>query len=246
MVKTANKTISIHDLFLGLQKEMEKSLELTKGSGSTPGSKGSGSEVDWLETFDTYLPKRYQTRKGFVVDSKGSRSDEIDIIVFDRYYSPFLFNHKKIYYVPAESVYCVMEAKPSLNRSVLKYAGKKAESVRKLHRTSAPIRLASGKEQKIELFDIFAGIVVLDSDWKPPLGKSFEKCVGNLKKNERIDLGCVLKHGSFDIEHRNKKKFIKKSNKQTSLIFFFLKLLDRLQRLGNVPAIEMDEYWRVI
>lgn len=244
----SNSKVQLHNLFLGLQEDMEKSLERIQGSGSTPAAKGGGTETDWLKMFNDYLPRRYKALKGFVIDSKGNRSDEIDIIIFDRYYSPFLFNHKGIFYVPAESVYCVFEVKPTLNKAILEYAGQKAASVRKLFRTSALVPLATGELKRRKLFNIFAGVIAFESAWIPPLGKSFDNCVRsqNLKNEQKIDLGCVLKHGSFDVFNHNNKLIVQKSNNNTSLIFFFLKLLDRLQRLGNVPAIEMDKYWQIV
>jgi hypothetical protein len=39
-----------------------------------------------------------------VVDSEGNVSDAIDIVVFDRHFSPFLFRQEGVCYIPAESV----------------------------------------------------------------------------------------------------------------------------------------------
>ena len=38
-----------------------------------------------------YLPRRYTATKAHVVDSLGSFSDQIDVVIFDRQYSPFIF-----------------------------------------------------------------------------------------------------------------------------------------------------------
>ena len=60
---------------------------------------------------DTYLPKRYQAAKAHVVDSLGNFSQQIDVVVFDRQYSPFIFTYENETIIPAESVYAVFEAK---------------------------------------------------------------------------------------------------------------------------------------
>lgn len=238
--------ILIHDLFLGLQDEMTASL-ITKRKGiKHPGAKGSSTETSWLKMLKTYLPKRYDAEKAFVLDSKGNISDEIDIVIFDRQYSPFLFNHDGALYIPAESVYCVIEVKPSFNKEVLEYAGKKAGSVRRLYRTSAPIPHAGGQFKPKKLFNIISGIVVLDSEWSPAFGKPFENCLQSLDLKEKIDFGCVLKEGSFFASYSKKGLSIQKSNSKTSLIYFFLKLLSELQKIGTVPAIKIDEYWKII
>lgn len=59
-----------------------------------------------------------------------------------------------------ESVYAVIEAKQNLTRANIIYAGRKAASVRRLHRTSAPIVHAGGTYPIVrEPFPIIAGIV---------------------------------------------------------------------------------------
>lgn len=51
-------------------------------------AKGDASESVWRELLQAYLPKRYQAETAHVVDSKGAFSDQIDVVVFDRQYSP--------------------------------------------------------------------------------------------------------------------------------------------------------------
>ena len=69
------------------------------------------SEAVWLELLNSYLPTRYQAAKAVVVDSEGAFSDQIDVVVFDRQYSPFIFRFEGQTVIPAESVYAVFEAK---------------------------------------------------------------------------------------------------------------------------------------
>jgi hypothetical protein len=109
-----------------------------------PVTKGDASESVWLELLKTYLPKRYQAAKATVVDSAGVFSDQIDVVVFDRQYSPFIFHYQAQTVIPAESVYAVFEAKQSIDTGQVAYARKKVASVRRLHRTSLPIPHAGG------------------------------------------------------------------------------------------------------
>jgi hypothetical protein len=69
---------------------------------------------------DTYLPKRYQVATAHVVDSEGNFSDQIDVVVFDRQYSPFIFSYQGQTIIPAESVYGVFEAKQTLNADLVR------------------------------------------------------------------------------------------------------------------------------
>jgi hypothetical protein len=191
---------------------------------------------------NTYLPKRYQAAKAFVLDADGNLSEQIDIVIFDRQYSPFLFSQDGACYVPAESVYALLEVKQDLNKENLEYAGSKAASIRNLRRTSAPIPHAGGTFEPRKLFPIMAGVLTLGNTWNPPFGDSFERVISQLPSEKRIDIGCALQFGAFDVQYvEGSKPQIEKDEKNT-LIFFFLRLLSRLQSLGTVPAIEINEY----
>ncbi|MGA2789476.1 MAG: DUF6602 domain-containing protein [Candidatus Bathyarchaeia archaeon] len=238
-------TVDLRALFLKLQKEMEASLSTTQEI-PHPTGKGEATEMSWIDMLKKYLPKRYQVEKAFVVDSDSQLSEQIDIVIFDSQYSPFLLNHEGALYVSAESVYSIIEVKPKLDKAYIEYAGKKAASVRRLRRTSAKIPHAGGVFAPRELFEIPAGVVALESDWNPPFGEKFQGAVSALKKEERIDFGCALRHGSFDIDYSDSSPKIGISSPESSLIFLFLTLLSRLQILGTVPAIEFDKYAKAL
>ncbi len=109
--------------------------------------------------------------EAFVVDSRGGISDEIDLIVHDRHFSPLLFHHATTCYIPAEAVYAVLEVKPELSKTMVDYAGAKAASVRRLHRTSAGITHAGGEypPNHRTLPRILAGILTTSSGWVDPV-----------------------------------------------------------------------------
>jgi hypothetical protein len=233
--------VELNTLFLRLQEQMIAKLT-TNRTIMHPGTKGDATELCWLEMLNTYLPKRYQAAKAFVLDADGNLSDQIDIVIFDRQYSPFLFNQNGACYVPAESVYAALEVKQDLNKENMEYAGSKAASVRCLRRTSGPIPHAGGTFEPRKLFPIMAGVVTLGNTWKPPFGESFETVISQLEVQKRIDLGCALQSGAFDVQYIGGNKSKIKRDEKNTLIFFFLQLLSRLQSMGTVPAIEIDEY----
>lgn len=247
-INSNNKKVDLRKLFGSLQNQMSSRLHATKENVSHPVIKGDASEFCWLDTFNDYLPSRYKAKRAIVVDSNGNRSDQIDIVIFDQQYSPFLLKQDGVLYVPAESVYAVLEVKPILNKKNIEYAGEKALSVRKLYRTSAPIVHAGGQfPAKKEHFEILSGIVTLNSSWKS-LNNTFDKCIKTLKYDKRLDLGCVLETGSFDVcydKKRNIEKIIKQT-KDNAFLFFFFRLLERLQSLGTAPAIEISKYSKFI
>src|SRR5713226_896940 len=105
---------SLSQLLAGLHDDIEQRLAIARKSFSHPGTKGNASEHVWLELLQNYLPQRYQAATAHIVDSKGQFSDQIDVVIFDRQYSPFIFKFEGQTIIPAESVYAVFEAKQAL------------------------------------------------------------------------------------------------------------------------------------
>jgi len=230
---------ALKELFSCLQNEM-----CSKADFSTvldhPTDKGDNTELNWIDWFNVYLPKRYKASKATIIDSQGGKSDQIDVVIYDEQYSYLAFSHNGILYLPAESVYAVFEVKQKINKEYMEYAGEKAESVRKLVRTSAPIKHAGGVYEPIKPNRILAGILTTISDWKDPFGDSFLKCIYNYTDLQRIDCGCVLKSGSFSYDYLTGK--LCQGVEEESLVFFFLNLLIELQKMGTVPAIDLQAY----
>lgn len=245
MKNSTMKKVNLENIFMNLQKQMIAKLSADKEIIIHPGTKGDASELNWLKMLDTYLPKRYKVDRAFILDSEGDLSEQIDIVIYDRHYSPFLFHQDNAIYIPSESVYAVFEVKQSINKEVIEYAGGKAGSARRLKRTSVPIPHAGGEYEPKEPFEILAGILALGSDWKPPLGNSFKKVLIGLDKFKRINLGCVLQSGGFEIEYEKKIRITKSENNE-ALIFFFMKFLERLQKLGTIPAMDISKYGKVL
>lgn len=241
--------VPLKKLFLHLQAQIAAKLNTSRECIPHQGVKGDASEECWREMLREYLPKRYRVEKAFVVDSLDQCSDQIDIVIFDQQYCPFLFNQDGAYYVPAESVYAVIEAKQDLSKGMIEYASKKAASVRKLRRTNAIFSTATGPTKKHWMFDIPAGIVALSSEWKPPLGNAFDQVIHDMAKLDahRIDFGCAIEGGAFNIAYADPKvPTIDKSHQEISLVTFFWNLVARLQAQGTAPAIEVPEYFKAL
>ena len=193
----------------------------------------------FLETLSAYLPNRYAVDSAIVIDCNGQTSDQMDVVIYDPQYTPCLLDQHDHKYIPAEAVYAVLEVKPEINANYLNYAGKKAESVRRLHRTSIPIPHAGGKPYPPkDLFPITSGLIAADVSWKDDFGKSFMKQLAALKGQRQLD--CVLAVGtaSFDV-FETKPRIVEGKN---ALVFFLFRLLQKLQSLGTVPAIDWNAY----
>ena len=237
------KAISLVELYASLQAEMISKAEFSKVL-SHPTDQGDNTETSWITWFNKYLPNRYQTAKASIIDAQGHISDQIDAVIYDAQYSYLAFNQNDILYLPAESVYAVFEVKQTLNKRFMEYAGKKASSVRRLHRTSTSIPYAGGVYKPKQPNRIISGILTTDCEWKEGFGQPFQKCIKQYLAEEQIDCGCVLKGGAFFFDYSE--QILKTSKPEEGLVFFFLQLLIKLQQMGTVSAIDLNEYMSVL
>lgn len=208
------------------------------------GDRGEVNEQFFIDFLRAYLPKRYTVEKAIVLDSRGQVSDSIDIVVFDRQYTPTLLDNDKHRYVPAEAVYAVFECKPTIDKGYLAYAGDKIASVRRLHRTSVDIHHAGGVFKKKELFPIVGGILAASVDWSDGLGDSFRMNHQELKGDRQVDCGFAASGACFDIfADQNAYTFGPPNN---ALAYFAFRLLWKLQSLATVPAVDWMAYARTL
>ncbi len=232
---------SLRELFLGHQSHLVADLVRAKAI-KHPTLKGDESEGGWRGMLTRHLPRRYRVCTGVVVDSRGGESDAIDVIIHDAHFCPLMLDGRGACFVPAESVYAVFEAKQTLTAPHLRYAGEKVASVRALYRTSAPIQDRGQTKPPRKLSPILGGVLTLDAEWANGLGAACQKTLGALKADQRLDLGCVLSAGAFEVAGRPKRPVIFPA--ETALVAFFVRLIDRLQKIGTIPAIDWQAYQR--
>ena len=231
---------SLSRLLASLHADIQQKLAIVRSNMGHPGAKGDASEHVWIKMLDTYLPQRYKAENAFVVDSEGKFSDQIDVVIFDRQYSPFIFKYEGQTIIPAESVYAVFEAKQSANADMVQYAQQKIRSVRSLRRTSLPIPHAGGTYPPKPPIPILGGLLTFESDWSPALGQPFEKALTADVGEGRLDIGCVASHGHFFFEEASSDYAFFNENKAATAFLF--KLISKLQFSGTVPMIDIDSY----
>lgn len=238
------KQPDIRSLFASLQAEMRASLLTARGNVGHPSTQGGAVEEAWLRFLGNYLPRRYEVASAFVLDAWGRISEQIDVVIFDRQYSPFLLKSNGVVYVPAESVYGVLEVKPRLTSHAISYAGAKIASVRRLLRTSAPVPHAGGVFPPRAPFEILGGLVADQSGWVEPFGQHFQRAMKRSVPESRVDLCCVLDGGSALARVEGGQVTLQTVSRAHALVFFVLKLLELLQSRGTVPAMDIAAYSR--
>ena len=264
--------IDLQLLFNGLQNQMISQLSTNRQFITHPGSKGDALENAWIEWLRNYLPNRYSVDKAIVIDSEGNTSHQIDLVIYDNWFTPFIFSQNGFHYIPAEGVYAVFEVKPDINGSVvgksyIQYACEKIESVRGLVRTSTSM-VNSGKYTLARpLTKIIGGILTSTNTFTHKENMTIEKHIKENSGFKGIDIGCIADYGSFYIDYIGKEKeelteFTERYNdyyqnrvfnkiifseKNNSLVSFFLQLTRYLQQaIGTVPAIDLNAYSKAI
>ena len=252
--------IDLKEMFTGLQDEMNAALKINRFSINHQGSKGDATEDKWIEFFRTYLPKRYNVDKAMVIDHEGNVSQQIDIVLYDVFYTPFILNHDGFKYIPAEGVYAVFEVKQDIKNNI-EYAGKKIESVRKLKRTSIPMICTGCTHKARPLSPILGGILSSTSGYEQTC--TIKENLKRLTGMQSLDFCCCADKYSFYIEYdkgfadftdtentaifehyKARKVTAVNFNKhpENSVFTFFLQLVQYLKLIGTVPAIDINAY----
>jgi hypothetical protein len=258
--------IELKQLFQGLQNQMISQLNTNREFITHAGSVGDALENAWIEWLQKYLPNRYSVDKAIVIDFEGNTSHQIDIVIYDNWYTPFVFSQNGFHYVPAEGVYAIFEVKPEIKKDYIYYAGEKIESVRKLKRTSTFMINSGKRSDPRPLTKIIGGFLSTANSYKDENNKAIEKHLKENTEFKGIDIGCIAEYGSFHVDYdieeditldkpeefekrysdyyKNRKpQKIKFSDKEISLVSFFLQLTRYLQQaIGTIPAIDLNAY----
>lgn len=257
------RKVELKELFASLKAEMQESLNVNRTSIPHYATMGAASEVRWSKFLSDYLPKKYLVDNGIVIDSEGNVSEQIDIIIYDALYTPFVFNKDGVKLIPAESVYAVFEVKQDAAQdNYIEYAGKKVETVRKLKRTSTKIVNAGVTLKARNLTKIIGGILALEYTSKK---KTLEKHLKSLKGLQSLDCGCFLKNFAFDCKYEGKEdiegreqvnvedyyngrscKKVVVNSEENLLFAFFFQLNSSLKKIGTIPAIDINAYLQTI
>jgi hypothetical protein len=209
-----------------LQDDLVRALTHGRQKLPHPDDVGDNTELSWIEMLRAFLPERYSVDKAFVVDVNGVVSEQIDVVIYDRQYTPRIFQRERLLYVPAESVYAVFEVRQEMSKANIRYAAKKVAS-------------AGGPLGRKELSPIIGGLLTLSTGWSPPFGTKFEASLANWTDNlNRLDLGCAAARGCFDTKSDGSVKEIW-SKPEGALVWFVTRLMALLQPIATVPAVDI-------
>jgi hypothetical protein len=224
---------NLSGLYRNIQEVLKAELTGLRKNVKHAPSKGRGAEEKWKAFLRRFLPARYAIESGFVVDSKGSISHQMDLVIFDKQYSALLFDDHEALHIPAEAVFAVFEVKQDVSKENILYAGEKIESVRKLHRTSAKVTQMNGKKLRKKPFPITGGLLTLGSDYASVGSIQFKKAVGGLRGAKKLDVIVSADGFSYPSTGRSA---------DVAVMIFLYELLADLQGKGNPAALDYRAY----
>ncbi|MBH5320424.1 hypothetical protein I6N90_21760 [Paenibacillus sp. GSMTC-2017] len=66
----------------------------------------------WKKMFEQMIPRKFAIEQSvFIVDSESRVSKEVDLVIFDEQYTPYIFRYGNIKYIPIEAVAVVVQCK---------------------------------------------------------------------------------------------------------------------------------------
>lgn len=83
---------------------------------------GTFRESLWKDLFEQLVPKKFVVEQSvFVMDSKGKISKEVDLVILDEIYTPYIFRQGHLKFIPIEAVAVAIECKSeNLDATVIK------------------------------------------------------------------------------------------------------------------------------
>ena len=201
------------------------------------------------------VPSKYEITNGFVVDSDNNKSDEMDIIIYDKSYVPPFFNETYTV-VPIESVIAVIQVKTTLTWNELRASIDNLNSIDRLN-SKVGGKIISAKGGDILNEERYVAPYKIIVSYKSDIAKDYD--FSNEMKNKHLDMIYIV-DGEYDlyIKHRiepdgvvdknqeklneNKVKGEIEKIKDSKLCNFALQLLDKMKLINNAIIINYKEY----
>lgn len=227
-------------------------------------SRGHSRESILTKHLRNLFPDSFGITRGQIIDSKGNRSNEIDIIIYDALKTPILYRAGDYRIIPVEGVYAIIFVETSLTQERLNKLIKTIANIKSFSKTAfyeqrgQIIHKVYAYGKKFDYFPILGMIFAYDSQPVLDLGSLFEK---EYEKNGtpiemQIDLICILNKGL--IYHGMKEKpstiltYPEKENSNTAvsknengainLKNFYLSLNDIMAQ-ATTPPIRLIDYF---
>lgn len=125
----------VDSIFLEANQRMTERFSLIRKLLDHPGEKGSAIEETVKAFWREFLPKGFGVTSGFVIDSTGCISKQMDLIFYDAAKTPIFFSGGVFDVIPVECTFACCEIKAEIrSKDVLQDCFEKAASYKSLRR----------------------------------------------------------------------------------------------------------------
>ena len=130
-------TNNMQQYYRGLTDRMLSEIRTVSEEIGHAGEQGRNNEAVIRRFLSKHLPGKYAVSTGKVVAADGQLSQQVDVIMHDRWHTPGLKIADEWSIVPVESVRAVVSVKTTLDRGTLRESLENVSSVRRLPREAA-------------------------------------------------------------------------------------------------------------
>lgn len=186
--------LALRDKFRAEQRALRARFDSHRAGGKHAGEKGMRTEQVLIDFLREHLPPKYGVSRGEVVDSHDRIAVQADVVIYDALHAPLFQDSEGSKVFAAESVYSVIQVKPSLTRPMLVEAVEAVRSVKALDR-SAVVASHGGHERlhgPPENLPPFGAIFALESAEPETLVPNLADLHGTMPSWEWVDAICVL------------------------------------------------------
>ncbi|PEA09469.1 hypothetical protein CON38_10310 [Bacillus cereus] len=212
-----------------LMAEFEYSKEIKHN-----GVKGDVREHALSAFLEKYLPEKLKIGSGIVVNADGIQSRQQDIIIYDAFNAPLLYNEKETKIIPVESVYGTIEVKSTLSKRELATCINNIKSIKSLSKYPHPIPhgFVFAYQADSDIKTVCENVIELNKD---------------IELDFRINTVCILDQGTILHFHKHGLDKIHvvpnehcylgslKRTPEKNLTFFYLLLINEFSHKNLIP-----------
>lgn len=126
--------------FAGVLSQLQAEVDLINALVPHNATKGTLNEESLRRILTAFLPTRYAVGTGFVIDSFGERSRQVDLVIFDELYSSKLFKTFSQVLFPVETVFACIEVKTNIDKAGLTEIAQENQSIFRLKHSVPVVR----------------------------------------------------------------------------------------------------------
>ena len=127
-----NELSTVEEYWSGVSQRLQVEADVLNRLVGHNGEFGRANELSLAQLLTNLLPASVGVGTGVVIDSKGNRSAQSDIIVYDKSMQPQILAQSTQLLFPVETTVAVIEVKTSINGEAVNDVGAKAEKLRGL------------------------------------------------------------------------------------------------------------------